>query len=537
MFRENNLGIILIIVFVLSILCALNSQAQTKTISPHHYGFDEAKNGEERFEALYRTHVEAIRLGADVDYTGFSEIDIEIPQGAKSIPLTNNNNFSGVAFNVNNTSNDFILFQRTFSLEPVVVTKRMIKRGVYPTLKKKVEGKVLLIIEDKTPWVENRKGFSYGAIRKDAIVVENGQARNNPIFNYNTCQSNPIAYYRSLEGNNGTIVSNLTLNRSKSSTQITYLLKLSNDDGVYVENITVNTPESSLTKDAIIRLENVTNVNFKNVHINGTYSSETVYGYGVNLENVYNARFDDFTGYGKWGVFGNNNVNTTIFRNSRMNRFDIHCYGKDVMFDNCDFFDLYNQFSSFYGKLEFKRCTFTDFIPVSLEMSYNAYTVFDVYFENCTFNTTSDRHSLISAGRIDETGGNRPELQSMCWPNVYVSNMTVNAGYGANPMYVFTCRGTVQNRIIDYLAEVKVDGLYYNTTDAKSHIRSISLCNISVITANRLNVNLSEVKLLDQQSGKAETPYDGKFYINMKQNNCKKIKINVENSDVELIEK
>ena len=528
---------IIVLMVLLHVFCASNIQAQTRTVSPQQYGYDEAKNGEERFAALYRTHAEAVRQGAVVDYSGLNEIDLVIPPDAKSIPLTGNNDFSGVTFNVKNTSKNFILFQRTFAIEPIAITKCMIKRGRYSSIKKMTNGRALLIIEDKTPWVETRKGYNYSAIRKEAIIVENGKACNNPIYSYNTKQSNPIAFYRSLDGNNGTTIANLTLNRSKGSTYITYLLKISNDDGVNLTNINVNTPESTLTKDAIITIENATNVVFKNVLINNTYSDVKTYGYGVSLENVFNVQFDHFSGYGKWGVFGNNNVNKATFLNCRMNRFDIHCYGKDVTFNNCEFFDLYNQFSSFYGKLIFNRCTFTNFIPVSLEMSYNAYTGFEVYFEKCTFNTTSERHSLISVGRIDEVGGERFELQQLCWPNVYVNNLTVNAGYGANPLYVFVCRGNEQKRVIDYLSEVKVDGLVYNTTDLKSHIKSISLCNTEVTTANRVSVYLSDVKLESHQTTKAVSPQEGRVYINLKPKKGKKIKVNVEGSDVELVER
>jgi len=376
-------------------------------------------------------------------------------------------------------------------------------------------------------------------MRKDAIVVRNGRAANKLIYHYKSEQSSPVAYYRVLD-NAGVTFANLTFNRSDKSTHKTCLLEICNDDNIRVENVVVNTPESKLTADAIFRIKNSTNIVFKKVRINNTYSGLNSYGYGINLENVTNLTFDQFYGNGKWGVFGNNNVNNAYFTNSKMNRFDVHCYGRDVTFTNCEFFDLYNQFSSFYGNLVFNSCVFTNFVPVSLEASYNAYTGFDVYFNHCVINTTSSSHKLISTGRVDETGDKRTELSALCWPNVYINDMTVNAGYAANPLYIFVCRGETQKRSIDYLSNVSIDGLTYNATDSVSNIRSISFCNYNrLTTSNVLNVAISNVKLegkTKKTSSTASSP-DGKFFINLRQEKGKLHAIKAKQSEMEIIEK
>ena len=80
-------------------------------------------------------------------------------------------------------------------------------------------------------------------------------------------------------------------------------------------------------------------------------------------------------------MFGNNNVNKAMLQNCDINRFDIHCYGKDVSFEKCSFVDFYNQFSSVYCELYFRSCTFTSFFPILMEYSYNAYTGFDLVFD------------------------------------------------------------------------------------------------------------------------------------------------------------
>lgn len=515
--------------------CIAKLSAQSQTVSPFQYGYNEAKTGEDRYEVLYKTHCEAVKIGANVDYTGINKIDLTIPYNAKSIPLTSDNDFSGVTISVTNTNHSFFLFEKVYPIEPVEVTKCMIRNGVYPSIKKKTNKRVLLIIEDKTPWVAKRNGYNYGVIRKDAIVVKRGKAKNTPVYPYNSKQSKPIAYYRELAGE-GTRVSNLTFNRTDSSTYITHLLNIINEDDIKIENVEINTPESSLNRDAIFRIENSTNVYFSNVHINNTYSQISSYGYGINLENVTNVKFDNFSGFGKWGVFGNNNVNTVSFRNSKMNRFDIHCYGKNVTFENCEFFDLYNQVSSFYGKLVFRNCIFTDFIPVAIEASYNAYTGFDIFFDSCVFNTTSSNHALVIAGRIDEDSCFRSELSRLCWPNIYINNMTINAGYAANPLYFYVCGGGKQIREIDNLSCLSIKGLNYNTIDKVSHIKSISLCNVNVFTANKVKIDISDVQLGSQEATKEISSPDGKFYINLKQKDGNKQDIRVLNSDIELIE-
>lgn len=525
-----------IVLFVQLLGCSLHTYAK---ISPFQYGYSEARTGEERYEVLYRTHCEALKTGANVDYSGLKNIELTIPSNAKSIPLTNINDFSGVVITVTNNSRDVFLFQKVCPLEMIKVTKRMISKGFYPTVREKTHGEVLLLIEDGTPWVDNRKGYNYAVFRKDAIIIKNGKAKNKPIYPYCSKQSNPIAYYRILDGE-GTAFGNLIFNRSEKSTYKTFLMKVNNEDHITIENVEINTPQNTfLTADAIFCIGNSTNICFKNVTINNTYSNLSSYGYGVNLENVTNVQFDCFSGFGEWGVFGNNNVNTVSFKNSKLNRFDIHCYGRDVTFENCIFFDLYNQFSSFYGKLVFNSCTFNNFVPVSLEMSYNAYTYFDVYFKNCIINTTSNSHALVSAGRIDEVGGGREELSALCWPNVYVKDMTVNAGYAANPFYIYVCGGKEQRRSIDYLSKVTIDGLTYYATDSISHIRSISLCNKKNIeTSNILKMSFFNIVLangINKETIHFNSP-DGKMYLNFTHDKGKQHKLKVRNSDMYIVD-
>ena len=471
--------------------------AANSKVSLVEMGLLKAKSGTERYEILLSAHQKAVVLGTDVDYSGIKQIDLEIPQKAQSIPLTTNNDFCNAVFNVKNCSIDFVLFQTNYKLIPIEVSGKMIKCGRYPVLKKiSTQHPVLLIIEDQEPWVQKRDGnnYSYGVMRKEALLVKRGRAVFSTTTDYDD-NSIVKAYYRVVD-DEGTTFCNLVLNRTNSSTKKTFLFKIENENCVNITNVIVNTPSSELTGDVLMAVNNSTNVNFADVAINNTYSSETFFGYGINMNNVTNAHFARFCGYGKWGVFGTYSVNTAFLEECDLNRFDIHCYGRDVTCERCSFRDLYNQFSSFYGSLYYKSCTFNDFIPVSIEMSFNAYTGFDIFFEDCIISTTSRSHELISVGRLDNQISPRMQLKEKCWPNLTIKNLTVHAEHGANPLYIYRVRGDITYPVpVGYLSSISVDGLTYHLSENAYPIKDIYLCSTKIQVSNNLNISLKDIDL------------------------------------------
>lgn len=121
----------------------------------------------------------------------------------------------------------------------------------------------------------------------------------------------------------------------------------------------------------------------------GNYSTINQYGYGIYLNNVYQTSISNMTAKAQWGIFGSTNVNTLTLSNSHINRFDIHCLGKNILMKNCSFRNTlnkqntYNQFSSMQGYVEFDSCSFIQFRPVLIETSYNTYTKFDLILNDC----------------------------------------------------------------------------------------------------------------------------------------------------------
>ena len=456
-------------------------------VNPLQYGLNEAKTGEERYYVLQHTHEEAKRLGVGVSYDGVKTIDLTIPAKAKPIPLTHYTDFAGVTIRVDNNQKGLYLFTLSADLKPVNVSGEEIDSKDFrnnPTL---YSGRKLLVITDKTPWVEKRKGHDYGAMRKDIMLVNNGRGSNEPIQSYYTNTTVPECYYCDVSGVPKIVFKNVKFERTSSSTQKTSLVKIENQYGVELANVTINTPEGTgLYGDRAIYIVNCADVEFSDITINGTYSLPGTYGYGISLDNVYDFRVDNLYARANWGMFGNNNVNKAYLKNCDFNRFDTHCYGRDVKFEKCNFVDLYNQFSAVYGKISFKDCTFTDFRPILIESSYNSYTAFDVSFEGCVFNFNEKHYCIIDYSGFDKELNSRPELREKCLPNVAMKNCQVNLTNGVKKWYVYnTQRTKAYDGIFAYVSEVEIKDVTTNRSNAQMEVYSHK-----IKTANKVNLKI-----------------------------------------------
>ena len=447
-----NRWVIIAILLVRSILLWGGNQ----TLSPLAYGLHDCISDIQRYYVLQKVHNDALKQGCGVDYSGIDTINIEIPRDAKPLPLTDYTNFGNVVMNVKNRIKTTTLFQMTQQTEPLDVTWNQLVKGNIPDRHQVC----LIIIEDEEPWVKNRIGYDYGQTRKDILLVKDGQIKNNVVSSYGTANSRP-KFSRCYIDKNVKQIKNLTLNRDTSSTYKTKVLSIENQNEVELQNVIINTPSAgNLYGDAAISITNCTNVRVKDVTINGTYSQKNKYGYGISMNNVWNVTFDHLIGRGNWGVFGNNNVNTAYLENCDINRFDIHCYGRDVTFKNCTFRNLYNQFSSVYGKISFDHCQFVDFLPVLFESSYNAYTGFDLFFKDCIWQLKQGHRYLIQAGNPFGKDNEREELKEKSWPNLFVSNMKVIVPETVDELYLYGCRTKPRTDVkIGYINNVKVNNM------------------------------------------------------------------------------
>lgn len=346
-----------LISILFSVLCS--------SISPVKMGILEAASGEQRYAILYNAHKKAMESGVQVDYRGLDTLELTISKGSKSIPLGEYTDFKGVVFKVHSKDmGNFYLFSKTQQATPVEISDfSYIDKGDFRAIDALNKGNRMLIIEDVNPWVDNRRGFNYGVNRKDNIVLRSGLAQNRACSAYNNAYSKPICKYVTIDKKQKTF-SNVELIRTSNSTSKTFLVRFDNQYNVRIENVKVYTPQGSgLYGDVAITFTNCAKVSLNNIVISGTYSLPDKYGYGISMDNVYDSDFNRIVGNASWGVFGNNNVNTSTLRNSHVNRFDVHCYGREITMENCLFDQSGFLYSSIYGQVTFKSCIFRNVFP------------------------------------------------------------------------------------------------------------------------------------------------------------------------------
>lgn len=477
-------------------------RSHTKDISPLSYGLSQAKNGEERFRVLYNTHRAAVAAGVNVDYSGIKRIDLEIPQDAKSIPLTVTNDFAGVEFNVKNAQKDFYLFSYASKAAPVMVSKQDIDRGNfkrYPQLKK---GRRLLVVSDDNPWVLNREGYKYGHVRKDILLLKNGKAQNKTVMPYNNEESSPSCKFYTLT-EAGMTVGNITLNRSKDSSKKTYLMSMMGVDNLTLDGITIHTPENQDENDVAISIKECTNVTFKDVTIDGTYSRSDHSGYGVSLNNIWNFKVSNMVGHGNWGVFGTNNVNVASFEDCDINLFDIHCYGRDISFKNTTFRDKYNQFASVFGTIRFDNCNFIHFCPVLNGQSYNSYVGYDIVINNCTFMASKGKTIIVDEGRLDHMVNTRRELSERCLPNISINNLTIYIEDDVPKIYLLFFRqkqGEIFTRPLGHITDLNVSGVKFVYQKDRIPV-NFYVSNVNLAIDRPANMTLEDIDLIGNSKG------------------------------------
>jgi len=488
-------------------------------ISPVDFGLFQATSDTERYDVLYRTHLAAVAAGKDVNYEGIDTLTIEIPQNAHSIPLTQNNDFGGLVLYVNNHARTQFVFARVGSADTLVLDSGVFERKDFTSVKELKRGDKMLFLEDENPWVAKRAGHDYSAMRRDIVLLHKGEPLNDPVASYLTKATKAHFLYREMVEDE-TVISNLTVIRQPDATFKSKVVKVAYQNNVRISNVVVKTPKSDLTGDGAITIENCANVLVEDVMIDGTYSKTNYYGYGIYMDNVLNSKFVRLYARANWGIFGTNNVNNALLEDCDINRFDIHCYGKDVRMARCNFSKLYNQFSSMYGKVEYDSCRFTDFVPVLLEPSYNAYTGFDLYFRNCIFDVVDGHNYLISAGYMNGAANARPELAKKCWPNVTVENLLVTLPDKVETIEVFHPKGDLLgNSTIGYLSKVTIKGL-----DVKyrgdSHPVELVLSSSNVALSKPFTCKLDRLNLIPvaddkipQAKSKYKYPYSVAFNL------------------------
>ena len=447
---------------------------ESKVYSPIMYGWNNAQNGIERYWVLYNTHIAALKENGRVSYEGLKTVELEIPNDAISIPLTDETDFHGVALTVVNNTKDFCLFEKKIHDLPISLSPANVDCGNFRDNEILQKGLYIICLSDKNPWVKNRRGYEYGHKRCDLLLVKDGNAENIPISPYNNDYSSLEASYCSVSDNKK-IIENIHFYRKSNNTKKVFFVSIANQFNLEIRDIDLHTPKDDLVEDYLICVSNCYDVTFKNIWIDGTYSRRDHYGYGICMGNVSRVIFERLKGNGNWGIFCNNNVHNVRLKGCDINRFDVHCYGKDIVFENCIFRDLYNQFSSVFGIVSFNKCVFLNFIPVLFESSYNAYKTFDLSFKDCVIHATKEKNYLISGGEL--TGlktDERYELRVQEYPNIYINRLTINLPKNTDYYLYWFDRGGIQWPIDSVPGIIKVKGVKFKPENG----RELKLSNL-----------------------------------------------------------
>lgn len=461
-------------------------------LSPFMFGFKEGADNS--YSVIYRTHVTANRLNTTISYIGINRVNIMIENNSFiSIPLTGRDDFNNVEFHVTRNYksekyNPYYLFTLNGS-EDIIdnnITVAQISSGSYSLENNK---QYTLFVKDKVLWTNRYLSSSgHDRYREDCICIRNNKAINTTCDEYKSTDSIECTlienkpYIRYLK--------NLIIIREESIDRC-FPIKIEYVSNMEISNVILNTIKTSNTPengDSVFILFHSTFVTFKNVHINNAYA-RTDSGHGYELDTCYHIVFDNITGYDDyWGTFASNNVNDITIYNSNINRFDIHCYGKDVKFYNCTFGGIrFNSFGNMYGVVSFENCIFLwQTRPVYLDHSYNAYTYFDIVFKNCQFYC----NSIITVQGIYKEINPRPELSDKYLPSVYMDNIFY---YDTDKFILFDVTNPTDLTIENEYKGIK--GIYNisinNFIDKAQYPHSYSIINkyVTLLNTTKLSFN------------------------------------------------
>lgn len=187
-------------------------------------------------------------------------------------------------------------------------------------------------------------------------------------------------------------------------------------------------------------------------------------------------------------IIGNNNVNVAHLKDCCINRFDIHCYGRDIDFENCTIFRLYNQYSSIYGKISYRNCVFDAAIPCLLTSSYNAYTPFDLFFENCIMKMTSLNDGIIYIMGIPKQENERFELAKKCLPNIKIDNCQIEFKEPLKECYIFKSDTQRLPISFGYISQIVL-----NKIDISSDAVVCKISNIDLFTDDVIDYKMEKL--------------------------------------------
>ena len=139
----------------------------------------------------------------------------------------------------------------------------------------------------------------------------------------------------------------------------------------------------------------------------------------------------------------------------------------------------------------FKDCLFDHVISCASRQEYNAYTPFDIEYDNCFFNLDKSHYSLINLFNLSNETNARPELSKKCLPNLLIKNCTVNLASDMTKWEIYHVGKVEYEDPLSGISRIVIDGLKVNGPDL-----NVSLFSTGVETLNEVEVSISHLDLL-----------------------------------------
>ena len=476
-------------------------QAAAQTVSPLDFGLREATTGIGRYYALYNAHCEARDRGVEVSYDGIDSLDIELPPAWRTIPLARHTDFGGLVLTVTNNYRHGALFTMAGTAREIELDKALVDGLDFGSVPALAQGDHLLVLSDQNPWTE-RQGYGYKVYRKDIIKVHDGRGLNHPIAPWNTPATSLKASVYDVDTAQK-VFGNLTMHRTRQSTYRTYCINVVGQQNVLIERVYVTTPKSRMIADGVFSISNCADICFADDTVHGTYSGygrTRNYGYAFSLGNLYGTRFERVEASGNWGVFGTNNLSNTTLVDCDIDRFDIHCYGRDARLLRCNLHGRQTSVTSFFGTLVLDSCHMTDYTPVAVRASYNAYPPFDALIHDCTFELSPRYHAIVCVNLDDSSTNTRPELAEKCLPNIKVDGLKVVVPWTVRRLDIFNPDGNHDclRREYGHAETVEIKGLSLTRRNGRKSEIPVYLSSRSIKTSNELKV-ISDIQVINNQ--------------------------------------
>lgn len=475
-------------------------------------------DGQTVYQRLREIHASALSLGPDtwVVYPYRVKVNIAIPSGAKSIPLTSHTDFGGCTFSVKNMQEDelflFSLDRRTDlqdnetvdlnalarASRRVDVSGSMIDSGDFSMVPSLAQGCKLLYVYDPKVW--SKRGNSLDIYRRDVVYIVDGKAQNLPVQSYVNC-SGLMCFYDDVQEQNTSCFENLTFCRSAESSRRVYLLRTCGQVGLHVRNISIVTPKEDTVSplkpkyenDRCLYIRHSVNTLIEDVNIDGTYSTIYKHGYGMRLINLANTTLRNVHGDASWGVTCGFYLNTVTLDDCVVNRFDCHCYCADFTYRHCTFQTDTSQYSSrncmcqiacAFGYMRFLQCRFIKARPLIIEHSYSgAFTGFELSYRDCIFDVHPTYYCLVEGLTFSDKESSR------CLPNLHMRNCTIRMPDERTPdaffLYHFNSQGddNLYRDTVHYQSLVSLEGI---RVVSKGKPIPVRMCNKKLMYNPRL---------------------------------------------------